>query len=200
MRTGRLFVLGMLASNGPMHGHQIRRMAELERADFWGQVKVSSLYVALRRMEEEGLIEAVERTQEGRFPARTVYAITSDGWREFSLLRDSCFRDTAVGPDPLDLALSFTDDLEEAELRSMVLARLGALRGQVEGMERQEHEVSRYLHPLDRIIYRHFQVRIEAEVRWHEELLARLPELRAGRGPTELHVVEPGRSAEEERG
>src|SRR5258707_6767348 len=78
MRTVQLFVLGMLAREGPMHGHQIRRQAELERAEFWGKVKVSSLYAALHRMEAEGLIAAVERTQEGRFPARTVYAITAE--------------------------------------------------------------------------------------------------------------------------
>ena len=46
MSAARLFALGMLARNGPMHGHQIRRQAELERAEFWGKVKVSSLYAA----------------------------------------------------------------------------------------------------------------------------------------------------------
>src|SRR2546430_5548024 len=138
MQTTRLFVLGMLAASGPMHGHRIRRTAELERADFWGRVKVSSLYVALRRMEEEGLIEAVERSQEGRFPARTVYAITKEGWQELSVLRDACFRDTAVGPDPLDLALSFTDDMDEAELSAVVASRLAALRGQAAAMRRPE--------------------------------------------------------------
>jgi DNA-binding PadR family transcriptional regulator len=52
MSATRLFALGMLARNGPMHGHQIRRQVELERAEFWGKVKVSSLYAALHRMEE----------------------------------------------------------------------------------------------------------------------------------------------------
>jgi DNA-binding PadR family transcriptional regulator len=199
MQTGRLFVLGMLAADGPMHGHQIRRKAELERADFWGRVKVSSLYATLRRMEEDGLIEAVERSQEGRFPARTVYAITAEGWRELSVLRDACFQDTAVGPDPFDLALSFTGDLDESQLRSTVNHRLSELRRQAEEMDRQERQVAQYLSPLDRVVYRHFQVRIEAEARWHEELLARLPELKSDRGSGQLRVVGREGSAEEER-
>ncbi|TMC08716.1 MAG: PadR family transcriptional regulator [Chloroflexi bacterium] len=198
MQTGRLFVLGMLATSGPMHGHQIRRKAELERADFWGRVKVSSLYATLRRMEEEGLIEAVERSQEGRFPARTVYGITAEGWRELSVLRDACFQDTAVAPDPFDLALSFTDDLDESEVRATVVGRLAALREQAAEMGRQQERVARYLSPLDRVVFRHFQVRIAAEVAWHEELLERLPELRSGRAPGQLRVVGHDGPAKEE--
>jgi hypothetical protein len=41
MSATRLFALGMLPRNGPMHGHQIRRRAELERAEFWGRVKLT---------------------------------------------------------------------------------------------------------------------------------------------------------------
>src|SRR5262245_49168740 len=106
MSNTSLFVLGTLAREGPMHGHRIRRQAELERAAFWGKVKISSLYAALHRLEDDGLIEAVERTQEGRYPARTVYAITAEGWRELAVLREASFHDTTIEPDPLDLALS----------------------------------------------------------------------------------------------
>src|SRR5258708_10599609 len=136
MRTVQLFVLGMLAGEGPMHGHQIRRQAELERAEFWGKVKVSSLYAALHRMEAEGLIAAIERTQEGRFPARTVYAITAEGWRELVVLREACFHNTTIEPDPLDLALSFSEDLDAEYLRAVIEYRLAALRADSAGTAR----------------------------------------------------------------
>src|SRR5215510_3102352 len=119
-RSTWLFVLGTLAQRGPMHGHEIRRRVEIERAEFWGKVKVSSLYAALHRMEEEELIEAVETRQEGRFPARTVYAITEEGRRELGVLREACFQATAIEPDPLDLALTFSGDLEAVHLSSLV--------------------------------------------------------------------------------
>jgi DNA-binding PadR family transcriptional regulator len=175
MRTTQLFVLGMLARNGPMHGHQIRRQAQLERAEFWGKVKVSSLYAALHRMEAEGLVEAVERTQEGRFPARTVYKITAEGWRELVVLREACFHTTTVEPDPLDLALAFSDDLETEYLCSVIAERLASLRALAESVERQEHQVRQYLAPLDLAVVRHFKLRVAAEVRWHEEFLEQLP-------------------------
>jgi DNA-binding PadR family transcriptional regulator len=175
MRATQFFALGMLARNGPMHGHQIRRQAELERAEFWGKVKVSSLYAALHRMEEEGLIEAVEQTRSGRFPARTVYAITQEGWRELVVLRDLCFRDTSIDPDPFDLALSFSDDVEEQYLRSVIEERLASLRALAESMERQEQQVRQYLTPFNLAVFSHYKLRVAAEVRWHQEFLEQLP-------------------------
>jgi DNA-binding PadR family transcriptional regulator len=179
MSATRLFALGMLARNGPMHGHQIRRQAELERAEFWGKVKVSSLYAALHRLEEEGLIEAVEQTQSGRFPARTVYAIRPEGWRALIVLRDACFRDTSIDPDPLDLALSFSDDVEEQYLRSVIEERLASLRALAESMDRQEEQVRQYLTPFNLAVFSHYKLRVAAEVRWHQEFLEQLPNVLA---------------------
>src|SRR5260370_39628635 len=110
----------MLVRKGPMHGRQIRREAELERAEFWGKGKVSSLYAALHRMEAEGLIAAVERTQEGRFPARAVYAITAAGWRELGVLGEASFHKTTIEPDPLDRALSFPQGPDAEDLRAVI--------------------------------------------------------------------------------
>jgi DNA-binding PadR family transcriptional regulator len=179
MRATHLFALGMLARNGPMHGHQIRRQAELERAEFWGRVKVSSLYAALHRMEEEGLIEAVEQTRSGRFPARTVYAITPEGWRELIVLRDACFRNTSIEPDPLDLALSFSDDVDEQYLRSVIEERLASLRALAESMDRQEQQVRQYLTPFNLAVFSHYKLRVAAEIHWHQEFLEQLPHVLA---------------------
>jgi DNA-binding PadR family transcriptional regulator len=179
MKDTQLFVLGTLARRGPMHGHQIRRRAELERAEFWGKVKVSSLYAALHRLEEEGLIEAVETQQEGRFPARTIYAITEEGRRELVVLLEESLHHTAVEAEPIDLALTFSDTLEESYLRLALEERLAALHASAESMERMEQQVRQYLTPVDGMVLRHFALRLEAELRWHQELLDQLPALRS---------------------
>jgi hypothetical protein len=41
---------------------------------------VGALYRELRQMEGEGLVDAVRTEQVGRRPARTIYAITQEGW------------------------------------------------------------------------------------------------------------------------
>jgi DNA-binding PadR family transcriptional regulator len=182
MKDTQLFVLGTLARRGPMHGHQIRRRAELERAEFWGKVKASSLYAALHRLEAEGLIEAVETQQEGRFPARTIYAITEEGRRELAVLLDAALHHTAVEAEPIDLALTFSDALEEGYLRLALEERLAALRASADSMERMEQQVLQYLTPVDGMVLRHFTLRLEAELRWHQELLDHLSALRSERG------------------
>ena len=123
MNTTRLYVLGLLARQGAMHGHQILRAAELDRAEFWGAVQVGSLYAALHRMEDEGLVRPVRTEQAGRYPARTIYEITDDGRREFTSQRRAGLDWSSVRPDPFDLALSFADDLSESDLRVVVERR-----------------------------------------------------------------------------
>jgi len=119
----------MLARNGPMHGHQIRPQAELERAEFWGSVKVSSLYVPLHRLEGESLIEALSRRADaqGRFPARGL-SHHGGGLARAGRVRNACCRNMAVEPDPLALALSFSDDLGAGYLRSVSEERLAYFR------------------------------------------------------------------------
>ena len=72
-------ILGLLAERGPMHGHQIRRTAELTNAEVWGGITGGALYAELRKLGGEGLIEAIREEQVGRRPARTVYQITEEG-------------------------------------------------------------------------------------------------------------------------
>jgi len=184
MKDTQLFVLGTLAQRGPVHGHQIRRRAELERAEFWGKVKVSSLYAALHRLEQEGLIAAVETQQEGRF--------TEEGRRELAVLLDACFRSTAVEAEPIDLALTFSESLDEGYLQAAIEERLAALRAFAESTERMERQVRPYLTPVDEAVIGHFKLRLEAELRWHTELLEQLPTLRGGSAPSAESTSPPG--------
>src|SRR6185503_13404400 len=110
-----------------MHGHKIRRAAQLDRTELWADVKPGSLYGALRRMAAEGVIEAVRTERVGNMPERTVYAITDEGRREFDVLRHGILSDTGLRPDPVDLALAYADDLDESQLRALIEDRRAAL-------------------------------------------------------------------------
>ena len=130
MNPTRLFVLGMLAGRGPMYGHQIRRDARVDRTELWSQVRPGSLYGALHRMEAEQLIEAVRTEQQGRLPARTVYAITEEGRRELRSLRAEALREAGLRPDPVDLALAMSSDLDPETLTGFFADRRQALASQ----------------------------------------------------------------------
>src|SRR5260221_524512 len=110
-----------------MYGHQIRRDAGVDRTELWSEVKPGSLYSALHRLEAEGLIEYVRTEQQGNLPARTVYAITSEGRGELRALSAEALREVTLRPDPVDLALAMSADLDEDALRGYFASRREAL-------------------------------------------------------------------------
>jgi DNA-binding PadR family transcriptional regulator len=177
VNSTRLFVLGALFRDGAMHGHQIRRAAQMDHSDLWTDVKPGSLYGVLHRMEAEGLVRAVSTEQQGRFPARTVYEITAEGRRELQVQRDEALRGTRLKPDPFDLALLNTEDLAEEELRGMLVDRHEAFVAQLAALRRLRETADPYLSDLERVTFEHSLRRVRTEVEWHELLLQELPKL-----------------------
>jgi DNA-binding PadR family transcriptional regulator len=179
MNSTRLFVLGALARGGPMHGHQIRRAAQVDRTELWTDIKPGSLYGALHRMAAEGVIEAVRTERTGNLPARTVYAITDDGRAELAAHRDEALIDTRLRPDPVDLALQYTQELAEEELQDVVRARRQAIAAQLASWERLLQTARPYLKGLEPITFEHTLLRLRAELDWHDRLIGELPKLLA---------------------
>jgi len=168
-----LMALGTLARYGPLHGHQIRRAAELTNVGEWGGVSVGALYRELRVMERDGLIERVRTEQVGRRPERTVYQITADGRLELVTLREQAIRPLWSPPDPMGVALSFAaDGMDREELRGTLHARrekLAITAGELRA-ERERLLAKGYVGVLQAGIIRRAQLFLEAEVRWHDEL------------------------------
>ncbi len=182
MSSVRLFVLGSLARRGPMHGHQIRREAQTDRTELWTDIKVGSLYGALNRMAADEVIEIVRTERSGNLPARTVYAITDEGRIELSALRAEILRDIRLRPDPVDLALQYSQDLSEDEVLSAFADRRAALRAELSSWRHLQETAARYLRGAEPLCMEHQRIRLEAELAWHDTVLAELPKL-LGDGP-----------------
>src|SRR5215831_20260521 len=182
MNLTRLMVLGTLDQYGPRHGHEIRRIAEVTNVGEWGGVSVGALYRELRTMEAEGLVETVRTERVGRRPARTVYAITSEGKLELSVLAEQAIRSNYLPPDPLGVALSFAETgTDREQLATWLHSRreMFALRMTELEVDRQRLEARGVLDPLRAAVMYRGQLHAETEVRWHDELakiLAELPE------------------------
>jgi DNA-binding PadR family transcriptional regulator len=183
MRVVRLLVLGTLSTHGPMYGHQIRRVAEMINVEAWSEIRPGSLYHALHQLEAEALIEAVRTERSGRLPARTVYAITTDGATELRVLRERGLREIHPPRDPFDVALWVAVGLPTTELEFILRQRLEAIRLQLDALvqERKQGTGNGSLPSVGLILMRHGELRLEAELRWHAELLERLPELAGSR-------------------
>jgi DNA-binding PadR family transcriptional regulator len=179
MSSIRLFILGTLAASGPLHGHQIRQQAQSDRTDMWADVPVGSLYGALKRLATEGLVREVRTERVGNRPERTVYEITREGHRALDAVRDQALRELVLRNDPFDLALAQSRDLPEETLTQIVANRLAGLRVQESSLRHRAETADIYLNEAERMVLRHLVERAAAEVRWHEELLVRMPKIAA---------------------
>ena len=171
MSNHRLMVLGLLASGGPMHGHRIRRYAIDHEVERWAGVAVGSLYAALHRMELEGLIAVVRREQDGRRPARTVYAITDAGRDLLAEVRRGALGDAALPPMAIDVALAFGREPDPRILCDELDRRrrsFEAFHGAV--VARRERGQREGLTATTIAALRHLEHRCAAELTWMAEL------------------------------
>jgi len=171
MNLSRLMILGVLAERGPMHGHQIRRIAELTNAGAWGGITGGALYAELRKLDGEGLVEAVREEQVGRRPARTVYQVTGEGRLELVVQRDAALEVVFGSADPLSVVLLFAAGEDASELGERLALRRRRVAGQLEGMtaERKRLTAQGVLPARAVAALRRGELRLEAELRWHEE-------------------------------
>ncbi len=174
MRPVRLLVLGALAAGGPMHGYQIRQEALRDQVELWTQVKPGSLYSALHRMAQDGLVAVARVERSGTSPERTVYRITAAGRRELIAQRDAGLIQVVVASDPLDLALRYVSDLTAADLTAVITSRHTALADRLAEHERALVTAGPHLAGLERAAFDHVLQRLRTEVTWHEQLLAQL--------------------------
>jgi DNA-binding PadR family transcriptional regulator len=173
----RLFLLGSLAAHGPMHGHQLRLLAEEEHVTLWTDITVGAVYGAIKRLAAEGLIEEVRVERAGNYPQRQVYAINDDGRRALATLRFNGLRQLWIRPDPFDLALTRLDPGKLDDLEAAVQDRLLALRSLLRDTESLVADARPYLTASERYAISHKQHRLRAEIDWHEGLLTAIPEI-----------------------
>jgi len=155
----------------------------MDRAELWSDVRPGSLYGALHRLAAEGLIEPLRTEQSGNLPARTVYAITDEGRRELKALRAEALCEVGLRPDPVDLAIAMSGDLDEDTLRGYVEDRIKALSAQASQFTRQRDRAWPDQTVADDLVVEHARLRLEAELSWHRLLLDQLPKLTAESDP-----------------
>lgn len=177
MSSIRLFILGSLEQNGPMHGHQLRLLAEEEHVAAWTDISVGSLYGAIKRLAAEGLIEEVRTERAGAYPPRQIWGITQAGRVAAGVIRMAALREIVFKPDPFDLVLTRLDPDHLDDLPGLIEARLASLRAMLADNGAHFDAIRRYLTVSEVHAMEHRQVRLRAEIAWHETLLADLPNI-----------------------
>jgi DNA-binding PadR family transcriptional regulator len=181
MSATRLLMLGVLRIFQPAHGYVIRRELESWNAEDWANIAYGSIYFALRKMEEEGLIRVHDTTQEGRRPTRTAYVLTEAGEEEYQRLLRAQWWEYKPLIDPFMVAFSFMEDLPHDELLASLRHHAAAARLAAGTLEHQLKAIiahSEYpsnqkpAHVPDMI--RLMQSRIAVEIAWTEEMIGKV--------------------------
>lgn len=182
MSSIRLLLLGVLLRRQPIHGYEVRRELEQLHADHWANIAYGSIYSALGKMAEEGLIEAINTDgseRQGAQGARTEYIITESGKAEFEQLLQEYWWELKPSIDPFQIALTFMDQMPRADLLRALRHRADQLRCSIVTLhhvqsteDRQEAVATRPRHLIEgmRLMIAH----METELRWIEELLCKV--------------------------
>lgn len=172
----RLFVLGLVNQKN-IHGYEIKATAKLWGVERWARIQDGSIYHALAKLEEEGLIvqRPVEMSDNNR--PRYVYAVTDKGRESFLvLLRETCRTAFSEGRS-IDIALAFIDHLPSGERTALLQERHEKLIAARDDLLRGFDDLKQYanLHPWVPLGMHHSLARLEAEIAWNASLLEQVP-------------------------
>ncbi|SDY01237.1 DNA-binding transcriptional regulator, PadR family [Micromonospora pattaloongensis] len=123
-----MMILGLVRWMQPVHGYDVRRELLSWSADKWANVAPGSIYHALRKLTEEGLLREVATEQVGARPARTTYEITPKGSEEFETLLREQWWEYRPPPDPFFAAFSFLPAMPREEAAAALRNRANILR------------------------------------------------------------------------
>lgn len=129
--NARLIILGLL-SKSAKHGYEIQKWLEKSKTDLWADVKSGSIYHALKKMEQEKLIEVQNRETVGN-RSRAIYSITEVGKQTFlEMLEGRWKRPLNVFPSTLYVLLTFYEHLSTSTLKSCLNTQIDLLEQEIE--------------------------------------------------------------------
>ncbi len=162
----RLVILGLLRDR-PMHGYEIKHIIEDHMGD-WTSIAFGSIYFALKKLTDEGLLTVKTTEKSGNRPSRTVYQCSQAGREEF----DRRLRRLWASPErqyfAIDLGLFFMDALPRDDIGALLDERIQQLEGTqryVTG-HRQDNLADPKVPKRAQWIFDHTLAHLAAELSW----------------------------------
>ncbi|MBQ0902896.1 PadR family transcriptional regulator [Micromonospora sp. U21] len=171
-----MMILGLVRWMQPVHGYDVRRELLSWSADKWANVQPGSIYHALRKLTEEGLLRAVATEQVGARPARTTYEVTPKGEDEFETLLRGLWWNFSEPVDPFAAAFSFLPAMPRPEAAAALRNRANLLRAGIESMRASlDSDWVRNTKPAHvGWMFELWSARAEAEMAWCERIAEKI--------------------------
>jgi DNA-binding PadR family transcriptional regulator len=192
-----MMILGLVRWLQPVHGYDVRRELMSWDVDRWANIQPGSIYHALRKLTDEGMLAEVATERVGSRPARTTYRMTPAGDREFGELLRRYWWEYKDPIDPFAAAFALLPALPRAEAVAALRNRARLLKGQVAQLQLKlggspEHAATghRPVHVVWTLEL--FGAHAEAEIAWCRRIADRI-EAGAGTHVGEVDPDEMGR-------
>jgi len=169
-----------------MHPYQMLRLLRERHKDDVLVLKRGSLYHAINRLENTGLIGAVRVDRGGRRPERTTYQLTGKGEQELVHWLQERIANVQRSPSEFMGTLSFLVHLTPKVAAINLEARIQALQGQIAGLETQMGQVRAFVDRINLIESEYLLAMLKAEIHWVHGILV---ELREGRFQWDLKQI-----------
>ena len=126
--------LGILAL-GDASGYEIRKLVGEGQFSFFSDASYGSIYPALTKLTEDGLINYRSENQEGR-PDKKIYSLTDRGRTE---LEETLDKAPAPDKNKSDFlaSLLFAEAIHPERLEDMIKDRLAQHEAEIQGLEAQ---------------------------------------------------------------
>jgi DNA-binding PadR family transcriptional regulator len=170
-----MLILGVVRIFQPVHGYDVRRELLSWHADEWANVAPGSIYHALKKLADEGLLHEVATEQVGSRPARTTYEITAKGEGEFQDLLRRQWWEYKPPLDPFTSAFVFLPALPRREGIMALRNRADMMRLFIRGAEmRTENDVDWEHAPHVGELFALMRAHAAVEAQWCDKVADRL--------------------------
>ncbi|MCI3927665.1 PadR family transcriptional regulator [Paenibacillus sp. TRM 82003] len=127
----RLMLLGLLRFR-PMHGYEMQQLMLQSRMDLWANMLPGSIYYALNKMEEEGLVRTAAEERTGA-RMRKIYGITERGEEAFrEELRKALVAPPHSVKSDFSVAVALIEGLPKEEALALLEENAAAVRAMLD--------------------------------------------------------------------
>ena len=138
-----LLILGVL-HRGNFHPYEIKRRLKNAMVECYTDVDVGTLYYAIRQLEKNGLVKAVQRERVKRGGVRTVYEISAIGRHRFQQLLNEQFAAEGSVADTLYGAMLFLHLANRLQILPLLRTRISREEERI----REIDEIRKQLEPV----------------------------------------------------
>lgn len=173
----RLFILGLL-NRGDSYGYDIKDKIGKWGMEYWTEIGWSSIYHALKKMAQEGLIEEKEVSREGNRPPKAVYSILDKGRQEFARLLRENTSENHEDKNPIYISLLYLDQLPKEERIGLLKNRLDKLEAAQEASTAKKKfmEADPDAHGYSIMSMERDLMHREVEIKWMKKLINAIAE------------------------